>query len=407
MTTAQQTVARRSGDVRHLDLPPQKPDEYARPAFVTAVIIISGSILSTLIPMAIVPAMPAMSKSIAAGANGTLFAQLVTTLPAVAMALFSPLAGKAVSLFGFRRYFLISLALFVVAGTAGLYARTLPELVVSRLLLGVAGGGVAPLPFALAGNFAPAIRDRLIGFAGSAGGISAILALNIGGGLVDEWGWRAPFALYIIALFVMVAAWIDRTTPSDPAPKPSSGSVRSILHLYGLLLLLSIGFNVPTLAGPFMMAANGINSASSQGLLLSIFSFCSIISASAFGFAMRYSSTMSVAALAAILMAMGMATMAMASGEMMMELSLAITGLGAGLAAPAIISEILSRAAPEARAKAMGLKVTAIFLAQFVTPLVLHPAQTRFGLPVAVLCMSVLLLLTALWAVMLRPRHHL
>lgn len=377
-----------------------------RPSLVTSAIIVSGAILSTLIPMAIIPAMPEMSRTIATGANGELLAQLVTTLPAAVMAISSPFTGWAVRSFGFRPYLIACLMLYVCAGLGGLIASDMATLIISRLLLGLAGGGVAALPFALAGNFPPAVRDKLIGFAGSAGGIAGIVALNAGGALVEIWGWRGPFLLYALGLVILFCALVDRTTPhaSPDMPVAASGSILSILHLYLLLFLLAVGFYVPGLFGPFLLENAGMTNAMDQGFILSLFAVSSIVSAMAFGFLVRFTGTMGAAALAALFLAGGMAVMAGLQTLPMIGLGFVLAGVGAGLAAPAVISEILTRAPTEARAKAMGLKVTAIFLAQFMTPLILYPIQTYFGLPAAILTMSGLLLATALWALLLRRR---
>lgn len=373
------------------------------PGVATTVVVVSGSVLSTLIPLAIIPAMPAMSRTIAAGANGELFAQLVTTLPAAVMAIASPLTGWAVRQFGFRRYLIACLLLYVVSGLAGLFATNLTELVLSRLVLGLAGGGVAALPFALAGSFPPAVRDRLIGFAGSAGGIAGIVALNAGGALVDSWGWRGPFILYALGIAVAIIAWRGGTeVPKQPVTdKVAGGSLRSIFHLYLLLFLLAVGFYVPSLAGPFVLEAAGVNSATHQGFLLSLFSISSILSASAFGFLRRYASTLTIAALSATCLSGGAAAMVLLQGPQLVAIGLIAAGIGAGFAAPAVISEILSRVTPDTRAKAMGLKVTAIFMAQFLTPFLLHPVQSRFGLSAAILAVGGMLFATALWALFL------
>ncbi|WOK35351.1 MFS transporter [Sphingomonas sp. C3-2] len=251
-------------------------------------------------------------------------------------------------------------------------------------------------------------RTFAIGFAGSAGGIAGILALNAGGVLVDVWGWRGPFILYALGAAIFAVAWCDRSAPiaADQPDQKQSGSIRSILHLYLLLFLLSIGFYVPSLFGPFILGEAGIASAADQGFLLSVFAISSILSASMFGFLTRIAATMTAAALAAILLAAGMATMVLTTEKHIIGLGLSLAGMGAGLAAPAVISEILARVTAEARAKAMGLKVTAIFLAQFATPFVLHPIRSHFGLPAAIFAMSGLLVATAFWAVLLRRRQN-
>lgn len=362
--------------------------------------------------MAVIPAMPQMARTIAAGSNSALIAQLITTLPAAVMAVSAPFTGWGVRKIGFRPFLLMSLLLYVVAGLAALVAQHVTMLIVSRLFLGLAGGGVAALPIALAGNFEPAVRDRLIGFAASAGGITGVVTLNLGGLLVAEMGWRGPFLLYAVGVVVLVCALLDRNEPQASEAtaaraegQPNAG-IAPILHLYVLLFCLSIGFYAPSLAGPFLLDRAGVFHAAEQGMLLSIFAFSSIMAASAFGFFVRHWATMGVAAVAAMALAAGLLFMAYWPVPMAMGLGFILCGIGAGFAAPAVISDIMKKASADVRAKAMGLKVTAIFLAQFMTPLFLHPLQSAFGLGGAMAAVSMMLLLTAVWALWLNRRDH-
>ena len=159
--------------------------------------MILGPSLVSFVPMAMAPALPRMAEHFAAERDGALFAQLVMTVPAVLLIVSATFAGLIAERIGRRRVLVAALVLFVLAGTAGLYAPDATTLIASRLLLGLAGGAVLTSSLSLAGDFPEGgARERVLGFAGAGGAAGAIVALNAGGWLVDTAGWRGPFALY-------------------------------------------------------------------------------------------------------------------------------------------------------------------------------------------------------------------
>ncbi|HWI10068.1 MAG TPA: MFS transporter, partial [Burkholderiaceae bacterium] len=171
--------------------------------FGKACIVVAGPTLVTLIPMAAAPALPAMAAKFAAsfGGNGALFAQLVMTVPALMLILAAPLAGVLVERLGRRPVLLASLLLFTLAGAGALVTPDAVSLMICRVLLGIAGGGVLTVCLSMAADFAEGgPRERLLGFAVAGASALAAVALVGGGRLVDELGWRAPFALYLLGI---------------------------------------------------------------------------------------------------------------------------------------------------------------------------------------------------------------
>src|ERR1700679_458496 len=110
------------------------------------VVLMGGPILAGMVQLAILPAMPDMGAHFAGdGWDGTLIAQYVTTISALSMAVGGLLVGWAAGRFGKRWVLLISALAYGVTGGIGAYAPDLWTLLASRLLLGVAASGYAPL----------------------------------------------------------------------------------------------------------------------------------------------------------------------------------------------------------------------------------------------------------------------
>ena len=84
------------------------------------VVLLGGAILAAMVQLAILPAMPEMGTHFSgAGHDGTLIAQNVTTISALAMAFGGPITGWLAGILGKRRVLLVSALLFGLSGAAG------------------------------------------------------------------------------------------------------------------------------------------------------------------------------------------------------------------------------------------------------------------------------------------------
>jgi MFS family permease len=151
------------------------------------------------------------------------------------------LGGRAADLFGRRRVFLISLAVFLLASGLGAIAADGSLLIATRFIKGVAAAFTAPAALSLiTTSFAegPA-RNRALAFFTATGAAGFSLGL-VFSGLLTELGWRWVFVFPIpVALLTLLAAM--RFVPVDQVPSPERGSVDfpgAVALTAGLLLLV-------------------------------------------------------------------------------------------------------------------------------------------------------------------------
>lgn len=376
-------------------------------------VCIAGPALVSLIPMAAASAMPAMAARFGAMSDGTLFAQMVMTVPAIMLIVAAPITGILSARFGLRLTLLASLLLYLVGGAGVLFVDAATPLIALRLLLGLAGGGLLTASLALIGeHFEGNAREAVLGYATAASSLVAAMALMFGGALVDWMGWRAPFALYLFAIpAFLVAAAVVRSTEkiADADAEKTRWSVRPLVQVwpyYALLMLLTIGMFTPAIQLPFLLESRGITSASLQGMIISVTSIVAIFSAGAYGWGRKWIGVHGFLAIDALSMAIGIVMIAMASSTWMIFVGCMFVGVGAGMSEPAVASLIFDRTPIWFHALAMGLIVSALNLGQFINPLVMAPLRHTVGLPGSFLVFGGLLGVSGL-IVILRHRGDL
>lgn len=347
----------------------------------------SGAGLNSFIPMAVSPALPAMALHFGGGGDGELAAKLVMASPALATAIISPFVGLIAQRIGFRFCLLAALALFAASGAAGMVLTSIEPLIASRIAMGVAGAFIGTITIAMTGLFEPRIRDRLIGFASALGGGASILALSLGGALVDAIGWQAPFALYLVGIPAFLAAWYAaRLRPGAPPPANAQGADREglrfgrLLPVYLLMLVMAVGFFTPGIQGPFLLAERGIASAATQGMLLSFFAGASAVTSGCFGFIRPLLGERWIKALMLLMIGAGLFGLSIANSLPWMAASLLFAGIGAGLSTPQVTAMVLERVQPPLHAHAVGGLYAAIFLGQFLNPILLDPIRAQLGM---------------------------
>lgn len=175
------------------------------------------------------------------------------------------LGGRAADLFGRRRMFLASLAVFVVASALGGFADDGSLLIATRFVKGVSAAFTAPAGLSIiTTSFAEgAARNKAISIYTATGATGFSLGL-VFGGVMTEIGWRWVFFLPVPVALVTLLAGI-RLVPADSrlARLPRSFDLAGALTLTGAMLLLVFtvveapeeGWGSPRTLGSFLVAA--------------------------------------------------------------------------------------------------------------------------------------------------------
>ena len=363
-----------------------------------SIVLVAGPTMVVLIPMAAAPAMPAMAVHFAGSGNGALFAQMVMTIPAIILILAAPIAGIVSELIGRRTVMLLGFALFVLSGGAGLFVDSEWALIASRLLLGAAGGAIQTSSLALVSDYPPGgPRERLLGFMVAGSSAMAVAALTVGGHMVDLWGWRAPFTLYLAGIPVFLLAMFSIKPHSHAGGREHNlfAPVRILWPIYVLAALLTVGMFMPSIQGPFLLAQRGVASAEVQGTVAAACALVAAVSAASYGYIVRYVSPRRLLMVTAFLFGVGAIGMARVDGIVTMGSASALMGIGAGLVEASCATLIMARCSSEMRSRALGLLLSAVFFGQFLNPWIVAPLRNWFGIEGAFMAVGLLFLVLA------------
>jgi len=120
----------------------------------------------------------------------------VGTAYIVTSAIGTPLLGKLSDLYGRRLLFQITLAIFIVGSMLCGLSQSMSQLIASRAVQGIGGGGLQALAFAILGDILPPReRGRYMGYFTLAFVGSALLGPLLGGFIIDHWSW--PWIFYV------------------------------------------------------------------------------------------------------------------------------------------------------------------------------------------------------------------
>jgi DHA2 family multidrug resistance protein len=177
--------------------------------WIIALSVMLGTLLEMLDTSIVNVALPHMQGTFSASVDEITW---VVSSYLVANGIMIPMTGWISARFGRKRYFLLSVTGFVLASAACGAARTLDQIVVFRLLQGLAGAAMQPSSQAiLMETFPPEEQAMAMAFWGIGMMVAPVLGPTVGGWITDNWSWRWNFYINIplgITALVMVSTFL-------------------------------------------------------------------------------------------------------------------------------------------------------------------------------------------------------
>jgi len=210
--------------------------------------------------------------SIASELGGVAYLSWIVTAFMLTSTISAPIYGKLSDMYGRRRLFTVSIAIFLTASVLCTLVGSLPQLIAARALQGVGGGGLVTLSQSTIGDLVgPRQRGRYQGYFSGAMAVSTVIGPLLGGVLISELSWRW---IFLATMPLGVASLVLMYFGLPPAMKIKSHSVD-----YLGALLLTLG----TTAAFLFLSVVGAGVASNN-LLTGAFGACAAVCLGLFPF---------------------------------------------------------------------------------------------------------------------------
>jgi EmrB/QacA subfamily drug resistance transporter len=228
---------------------------------VTAALIL-GMFLAALEATAVGTAMPTAVAELGGVArySWVFSAYLLTSTTVV------PMFGKLADLYGRRRIYMLSTAVFMAGAALCGVAGTFEQLILFRAIQGLGAGGLMPVSITLVGDIYPLEeRGKIQGLFSGVWGVSSLVGPAAGGLITDFLSWRWVFYLNIpfgIVSVVMLALFLSERQPRRRHRLDVLGT--SLLTVTVAILLMTLlegselfGWDDPRTFGLLAVAAVG------------------------------------------------------------------------------------------------------------------------------------------------------
>jgi EmrB/QacA subfamily drug resistance transporter len=193
---------------------------------------ILGSSLAFIDSTVVNVSLPAVTTAFQAGAAAAQWVVIGYTLPLSALVLTGGALGDR---FGSRQIFSLGVLTFAIASAGCAVAQSLPQLLVARVLQGIAAALLVPSSLALLGaTFSEEQRGRAIGTWSAFASLSGAAGPLLGGWLVDHWSWRLVFLINLPIAAVTLAIIATRV----PSPQRAGGRRIDLLGAAAITIAL-------------------------------------------------------------------------------------------------------------------------------------------------------------------------
>lgn len=355
----------------------------ARPSLLLIfTITVSGITVNTLVTPGIPDILDGLgvSRSLAGVFVGA------ATLPGIVMA---PVIGVLADRHGRRRVLVPCMVVFAVSGGLAGLSPSFPFLVAMRFLQGAGSAGLINLAIVIIGDHWSGTRR-----AATIGRNSAVLTVclavfpTIGGTLTDLGGWRAPFAVYPLAL--VSAAVLYRRLPASPRREASFGDlVREAIPylrtrtmtgvLSASVVVFALLFGLVLTVLPLYVEQQFGLAATWRGVILGLPAVTSTFAAATLGRSTLRFGRRRLLAGAALVYGAALAVVAIAPHLGLVVVGVLLLGLGEGTTIPSFQDMAAGAAPDESRGAVVASTVSAARVGQTVGPVAAGAAYGAAG----------------------------
>jgi MFS family permease len=344
-----------------------------------APVLVAGTGMMALVFVAMAPVLSTLAQHLGGGKMGAFVAQMVMSTPAMGIVLGAPLWGWLIGRMGAPRVLYTALGLYAIVGCAGLIVDSPYVLIATRFCHGLAVAGVVTSTSTLIGRlYQGQARERLFGIQGAVGAGMALVGVIAAGAIGQVGGWRAPFALYLLAIVMLALAFAalrSISLPSAPREAPVKGATFQVLRGHYPFYLMTLGMSVVMqmtgIQTGLVLAEDNVHDPAVQSVVLGMASVTGILAGIGYGALRSKVSAHTVALLILAFWCLGQSLIGLSEGALETGAAVALSGIGSGLMMVFLPPLLLDRLDRSQHAAGLGLYYSTMFLGDFINPLIM------------------------------------
>jgi predicted MFS family arabinose efflux permease len=308
----------------------------------------------------------------------------VLTMPALGLALFSPLVGWIVDRLGRKRVLIAAMFAYAALGAAPIFMDNLFAIIGTRVGVGLCEAGIMTASTTLLCDyFTGEAREKWLGAQTAVASLSSIVLVFVGGALGSLYGWRGPFGVYLSGLiFVTVIirlVWeptrdvVARSAAIGVAripSEPSSFSWARLIWICAITILASIMFYLTPTQSGIALTSLGVTDPLRIGVLTA-FAILGVPAGTLIFQLLRRRPIATLLFLEFALIGGGFMLMGKAMSPVGFIAAAAINQIGCGMILPTLVTWATRDLAFEVRGRGTGLWTASFFLGQFLCGLVI------------------------------------
>lgn len=354
-----------------------------------AILLLAGSCLPVLGSVLITPVLPQLSAQFADVAGAEILVPMIVAIPALMIAIFAPFAGQIIDRLGRKKLLISAMLAYAVVGTAPAWLTGLPEILFSRVLVGVCEAAIMTVCTTLIVDYfhEERRRNKYLGLQTVTTTLAATVFIILGGAL-GVGGWHTPFWVYAVSIAIAIpmvlSLWEPTPLEAGDSRAEAGLKVRIPWRRIAVPLIVTLfggfTFYVIVLEVSYLVVSTGVAATDTAviGLVAAIASLATAIGGLTFA-RLRNVRPGRLLPLAFALQAAGMLVIWAVPGLPGIIVGAVIASFGSGLLLPSLLTWAVAATLFEDRGRVTGWWTAAFFLGQFLTPILMGVIGAAVG----------------------------